>query len=132
MRNFDTDTIKVITAFENITGTAVRDCIISDTVYFLVSPGNIARTIGKNGYNIKNAEKILKKPIKVFEWAENEEELIKSMIPQAQRIEINGEKAIVSLNIEDRGAVIGRKGCNIKAIREFLNRNSNIKELKIL
>jgi len=132
MRNFDTDTLRVITAFENITGTEVRDCIISDTVYFLVNPGNIARTIGKNGYNIKNAEKILRKPIKVFEWAEDDEQLIKNMIPCAQKININGEKATVTLNVEDRGAVIGKKGCNIKAIREFLNRNGNIKELKIL
>lgn len=132
MRNFDTDTIKVITAFESITGTEVRDCICSDTIYFLLNPGKIAIAIGKNGQNIKAAEKMFGKPIKVFEWAEGDEQLIKNMIPKAQKIDINGEHVTVTLNSENRGAVIGRKGNNIKAIREFLKRNSNIRELKIL
>lgn len=132
MRNFDNDTIKVINAFENITGTEVRDCVCSDTIYFLVNPGKIAMTIGKNGHNVKTAEKMLGKPIKVFEWVEDNKEFLRSMIPKAQKIELNGEKATVTLRQEDRGAVIGREGNNIKAIREFLVRNSNIRELKIL
>jgi NusA-like KH domain protein len=132
MRNFDTDIINVINAFENLTRTEVRDCICSDIVYFLISPGKMAITIGKNGQNIKNAERILKKPIKVFEWNEDIEEFIKNMIPQTQKISINGEKVTVTITVETRGAVIGRGGGNIKAIREFLSRNSNIKELKIL
>jgi NusA-like KH domain protein len=132
MRKFDTNTIRLITAFENITGTEIRDCICSDTIYFLVSPGKMARTIGKSGYNIKSAEKMLRKPIKVFEWNENGREFLKNMIPKAQKIEINGEKAVVILNSENRGSVIGKKGCNINIIRKFLSRNSEIKELKIL
>ena len=132
MRNFDTDTIRVITTFESITGTEVRDCICSDTIYFLLNPGKIAIAIGKNGHNIKTAEKMFRKTIKVFEWPEDDEQLIRNMIPQAQKIDINGEHATVTLNSEDRGAVIGREGNNIKAIRKLLERNSNIKELKIL
>jgi len=132
MRNFDTDIIRLITAFENITGTEIRDCVCSDTIYFLVNPGKMARTIGKNGQNIKNAEKMLGKPIKVFEWDENGRNFIKNMIPKAQKIEISGKKATVALNSENRGSIIGKKGCNIKVIRKFLARNSEIKELKIL
>lgn len=132
MRNFDTDIIKMINEFENLTRTEVRDCICSDVIYFLINPGKMAITIGKNGQNIKNAERVLKKPIKIFEWNDNVEEFIKNMIPQAQKININGEKVTVTITIETRGAVIGRAGGNIKAIREFLDRNSNIKELKIL
>jgi N utilization substance protein A len=132
MRNFDNNTLMVITAFENITGTEVRDCICSDIIYFLVNPGKIAMTIGKNGNNIKTAEKMLGKPIKVFEWAEDEREFLKNMVSRAQKIDLRDEKAIVTINQEDRGAVIGREGSNIKTIRELLVRNSNIKELKIL
>ncbi len=131
MRNFDNNTLMVITAFENITGTEVRDCICSDIIYFLVNPGKIAMTIGKNGNNIKTAEKMLGKPIKVFEWAEDEREFLKNMISRAQKIDLRDGKATVTINQEDRGAVIGREGSNIKTIRELLVRNSNIKELKI-
>ncbi len=132
MRNFDNNTLMVITAFENITGTEVRDCICSDTIYFLVNPGKIAMTIGKNGNNIKTAERMLGKPIKVFEWAEDEREFIKNLILRAQKIDMRDEKATVTISQEDRGAVIGKEGINIKTIRELLVRNSNIKELKII
>lgn len=132
MRNFDTDIIRVINAFENITGTEVRDCICSDAVYFLINPGKMAIAIGKNGQNIKIAEKMLKKPIKIFEWSEDCQQFIKNMIPSAKKIGVDGEKVMVNIDKENRGVVIGKKGANIKVIREFLNRNSNIKELKIL
>ena len=132
MRNFDNDTLRVITAFENITGTEVRDCICSDTIYFLVTPGKIAMTIGKSGNNIKKAERMLGKKIKVFEWAENETEFVRNLVTKAQKIELKEEKATVTIKQEDRGAIIGREGYNIKIIREILVRNSNVKELKIV
>lgn len=132
MRDFDNNTIRLMTAFENIAQTEIRDCVSSDTIYFLVSPGKMAKTIGKNGYNIKSAEKMLGKPIKVFEWSEDETEFLRNLIPKAQKIEIDGNKAVVTLSSENRGSIIGKKGSNIKVIRLFLERNSSIKELKVL
>jgi len=132
MRDFDTDMLRIITAFENITGTEVRDCIKNDMLYFLVNPGKVAIAIGKNGQTIKTAERMLNKAIKVFEWAENPEDFIRRLIPQAQKIEMSDNKAVVSLESKDRGAVIGKEGSNIKVLREFLERNSEVKELKIL
>lgn len=132
MRNFDTESLRVITAFENITGSEVRDCIIADIIYFLVNPGKAALAIGKNGQTIKTAEKMIGKQIKILEFSEEEKQFIKNLVPQAQRIEINEKGAIVAINHKDRGVVIGRGGNKIKIIRTFLDRNSNIKELKIL
>jgi NusA-like KH domain protein len=132
MRNFDTDLLRTITAFENITGTEVRDCVFSDIVYFLVNPGKIAMAIGKNGQNIKTAERMLKKPIKIFEWAEDSQQFIKNMVPGVQKIEISDDVATVSVDKDNRGIVIGKKGSNIKVIRELLERNSPIKDIKLL
>jgi transcription termination/antitermination protein NusA len=132
MRNFDNDILSVIMAFEKMTGSEVRDCICAEAVYFLLSPGTIAQTIGRNGQNIKAAERMLGKPIKVFEWAENDTDFIKNMIAKAVKIDLRETKATVTISQEDRGAIIGKEGNNIKAIREFLTRNSNIKELKLL
>ena len=132
MRDFDTDIIRIITAFENITGTEVRDCVNTDTLYFLVNPGKVAIAIGRNGQTIKTAEKMFQKSIKVFEWSDNPEEFVRRLIPQAQKIEINGTKVVVSLESKDRGIVIGKEGTNVKVIREILERNSEMKELKIL
>jgi predicted RNA-binding protein YlqC (UPF0109 family) len=54
------------------------------------------------------------------------------MVPSVQKINLNGDKVTISTEKENRGVVIGKKGANIKIIREFLTRNSNIKELKLL
>ena len=124
--------IKLITTFENITGTEVRDCICSNVIYFLVNPGKIALTIGKGGKTIKVAERLIKKSIKVFEWNEDEEQLIRNMIPNLQRLEVNQDSAVVTIESKQKGAVIGKEGSNIKVIRGFLERNSHIKELKVL
>src|SRR3972149_9743856 len=132
MRDVDTDILRVITAFENMTGTEVRDCVNTDTLYFLVNPGKVAIAIGRNGQTIKTAEKMFQKSIKVFEWSDNPEEFVRRLIPQAQKIEINGTKVVVSLESKDRGIVIGKDGTNVKVIREILERNSEMKELKIL
>lgn len=131
MREFDNDLIKLITAFENITESEVRDCIKNEHLYFLINPGKMALAIGKNGSSVKTAEKMLGKQIRVFEYSDNPEELLKNMIPQAQKIQIKGDKALVGLRDKDKGIVIGKKGSNIKIIKEFLVRNSSIKELEI-
>jgi NusA-like KH domain protein len=132
MREFDNDIIKIINAFENMTGSHVRDCINSESVYFLVNPGNVAIAIGKNGQTVKSAERSIRKTIKIYEWAENPEQFIKNLVPSAQKIDISGVKATISVSNKDRGAVIGKSGSNIKIIRELLERNSPIRELKIL
>lgn len=131
MREFDQETIGLIAAFEKLTGTEVRDCIRNDAIYFLVNPGKAAAAIGKGGQNVQNAESVLRKPIKVYEWAENEEQFLRNMISGVKKIEISGEKAVVTVDTKERGAVIGKGGTNINAIRELLSRNSHIKELKI-
>ena len=131
MREFDADTIGLITSFENMTGTEVRDCLKNDSIYFLVNEGKAAMAIGKGGQTIKNAERALKKQIKIFEWSRDENIFVKNLIPQAENIVISNDKAIISLNNKNKGIVIGKDGKNINIIRELLKRNSNIKDLKI-
>ncbi|HLE07832.1 MAG TPA: NusA-like transcription termination signal-binding factor [archaeon] len=130
-REFDNDTILLINAFENITGTEVRDCVNSELLYFLVAPGKAAIAIGKGGEHVQTAEKMLKKQIKVLEWHEDAREFVKNLIPQADKIQINGEAAVVQVG-KNKGAVIGRGGENIKVLNEFLQRNSQIKEIKVI
>lgn len=131
MREFNTDTLRIITAFENITQSEVRDCIVNDVIYFLVNAGRMGKAIGKNGMTIKTAEKLIGKKIKVFEYSENETELIKNLMLLAQKIEIRKNKVTVTINAKDRGMIIGKNGSNIKVIKEFLIRNSNIKDIEI-
>ncbi len=132
MRDFDTDTLRAITAFEDITKTEVRDCVKGETLYFLVNPGKAGKAIGKDGMAVKTAERLLQRPIKIFEWDENTERFIKNMIPAARKIELNADSAIVSVDSKMKGKVIGKAGTNIDALRSFLERNNNIKSLRIV
>jgi N utilization substance protein A len=124
--------MQLIAAFEKLSHTEVRDCIRNDVIYFLVNPGKAAVAIGKGGETVKSAENLFKKQIKIYEWAENDEQFIKNLIPGIKKLELNGEKAVVTIEAKERGAVIGKGGSNINALRELLNRNSGIKEVKIL
>ncbi|MEM5804868.1 MAG: NusA-like transcription termination signal-binding factor [Candidatus Aenigmatarchaeota archaeon] len=132
MKEFNTEDILAIAAFENLTGCEVRDYINCETLYFLVGEGRAAMAIGKEGKNIKNAERILQKPIKIFEFSYDTTKFVKNLIPQAQKVGIEGEKIVVNIPSKERGAVIGKAGAKIKIIRELLERNSGFKELKIL
>jgi N utilization substance protein A len=134
-RTFDTDAIRLITVFENITGAPVKDCIVSDeAIYFLIEEGKVGIAIGKNGNNIKHAEKMIGKSIKVFEFSSDISKFLKNMIPQANMIKItNGSEVVVEIKVDktDRGLVIGRDGRNLKLFKEFLQRSHGINNLVV-
>lgn len=132
MREFDTETMQLIAAFEQLTGSEVRDIVRNETLHFLVNPGKAALAIGKGGAAVQNAEKVFKKQIKIYEWAEQADQFVKNLIPSAKIIKIEGERAMVTVDSKDRGAVIGKGGANINALRELLIRNSTLKELKVV
>ncbi len=134
MREFDTETLYTLRVFEDITGAEVRDCIINKnngSVVFVVENGKMGLAIGRNGSNIKMAEKLLKKHIKVYEYSENLEEFIKNLIPHIRRVEIKEDKVIVWVDPRKKGSVIGKAGSNINLIRKILERNCKISKLEV-
>lgn len=134
MREFDTETLHMLRVFEDITGAEVRDCIVdknNSSVIFIVSPGHIGLAIGKNGMNIKMAEKFLGKHIRVFEYSEDIEQFVKNLIPFAKRIEVKNDKIIVWAEPQKKGKIIGKEGSNIKLIRKIIERNCRIKQIEV-
>ena len=131
MKSFDMQTIGFINTFEKCTKVGVLDCIFDDmSVYFLVEFGKAGIAIGKNGKNIKKIQLILKRQVKVYEYNKEPKKFIENMIPNST-IELNGSSANVTIDPKEKGRIIGRMGCNIKKIRELLERNSEIKKLDI-
>lgn len=135
---FDTDTIRLITLFENITGAPVKDCIVdnvNNTIYFIIEEGKVGIAIGKNGSSVKNAEKMVGKNIKLFEFSKDIIVFVKKLIPKTTEIKIKNEngKTTVEIRVEkkDRALTIGRDGRNIKIIKELLQRNHQVDDLII-
>lgn len=128
----DTNTIQTINMFHNLTGANAIDCIIDDEEMFIViAEGQFGLAVGKNGSKIKNAERVFKKPIKIFEYSPELEKFVKNMIPGAQEIDIKEKIINVKIKQADRARVIGKSGKNIKIINKFLEHLFDIQELKV-
>lgn len=133
---FTTNTIRLLTAFENITNVVVKDCFVNgDTIYYIVEEGKIGLAIGKGGSSIKHVERVLGKKIKVFEYSSDPSGFIKNLIPVTKEIDIFDEEgktvAEVKVNKQDRGTVIGRGGEKVKIYKEILRRAHNISDLRV-
>ena len=127
-----TDEIRTVAIFEQITGVGVKDCILNgEDAYFLIEPNKTGLVIGKNGMIIKTVRNMLGKNIKVFEYADTLEGMIRNMIPSAKNIVLNGDSVTVSVDAKDRSMVIGKGGKNIKIIKEFLYRHFKIRNLRL-
>lgn len=136
--SFDTETIRLITLFENLTGAPVKDCLIdssSNNIYFIIEEGKAGMAIGKNGSAIKNAERMIKKNIKIFEFSKDINSFVKNLIPQAMEIKIRNEtdRTVVEIRVDkkNRALVIGRDGKNLKLFKELLERSHNISDLLV-
>jgi len=132
---FDTDTIRLITLFENMTGVGIKDCMVDDkNVYFVIDKEKIGLAIGKNGNKVKELERLIKKNVKIFEFSSDLATFVKNLIPNSIEIKIRSElenKNIVEIKVErgSRAIVIGREGKNIKLYKELLQRNHRIDDL---
>ncbi|MCD6496025.1 MAG: NusA-like transcription termination signal-binding factor [Candidatus Aenigmarchaeota archaeon] len=128
----ETQTIRDIGTFERMTKVHVKDCIRDDNcVYFMVESGKSGIAIGRNGSIIKNVSRVLGKTVKVFEFSEKPEEMVKSMIPSAKSVDVMNDSVNVTIPASDRSVVIGRNGRNIKVMKEFLNRHFKINYLRL-
>ena len=131
-KKFNKEAIQAINLFEEETDVEVKDFIQDeDSAYFLVERGKAGLAIGNNGKNIKKIGNMLGKRIKVFEYEDNGEKLVKNMIMESNSVQIEGDTAIVDVDNEDRGKIIGSNGSNIEKVRTLLQRNSDLEELDL-
>ncbi len=132
----DTETIRLVTLFENVTGAGVKDCLVENgTVYFVIEEGDLGKAIGRNGNAVKRTESILKRDVKVFEFSNDVEQFLKNLIPQTTSTKLKNEDGRTTMEIwVDRGSkatVIGREGRNLKVYKELLERNHKINDILV-
>lgn len=131
-KKFDKEIIQAMNLFEETTDVETVDCVDDeDSIYFLVEPGRAGAAIGKNGEKIKKVGNMLNKRVKVFEYSDGDVDFVKNMIVEANEIDIDGDTALVDVDKEDRGKVIGSDGNNIEKVRILLRRNSDIEDVKL-
>lgn len=135
-QKFDTETIRLINLFENVTGATVKDCIVNgNTVYYVIGEGKIGIAIGKNGSSVRHAEKMIGKTVKLFEFSSELTKFVRNLVPQANDVKIKNEneEIVVEIKVDkkNRALVIGRDRKNLNLYKELLQRNYNINDLVV-
>ncbi|MFH0949198.1 MAG: NusA-like transcription termination signal-binding factor [Candidatus Aenigmatarchaeota archaeon] len=129
---FDIKTIQTINIFQDLTGSNVVDCINNEhEICFVVAKGSYGLAVGRNGAKIKNAERVFKKHIRIFEHSSDLDGFVKNLIPDADDITKTDDIVSFKLKHSAKAKAIGRRGENIKLVKELLNRHFGIKAVKI-
>ncbi len=132
-----TESIRFLTLFESLTGASVKDCIVEDDrVIFVVKKGDMGLAIGKGGINIEKAKELIGKKIEVVEHSDDAVEFITNIFKPirvtAKLVEKDGKKvAVVSVNPQYKGLVIGKGGKNINKAKELVRRHHDIEDIVV-
>ena len=126
--------MKYISLFESMTRAKVKDCIVNETIVFIIHENEMGKAIGKQGSNIKRVENTLKKKIKLAEFDDDVLQFIQNLIYPLKAKEIKEEDGIVTIygpDTKTRGMLIGRDRHNINSVSDIVKRHFDIKEIKV-
>ena len=132
---YNIDVMKYISLFESMTGAKVKDCIVNDTIVFIIHENEMGKAIGKKGSNIKKVENILKKKIKLVEFNNDISQFVQNLIYPLKAKEIKEEESIVTIYGSDtktRGMLIGRDRHNINSVNDIVKRYFKVEEVKVV
>ncbi|MBI2652843.1 NusA-like transcription termination signal-binding factor [Candidatus Woesearchaeota archaeon] len=132
---YDSDSMKLITLFESMTGAKVRDCISNEKLIFVIEENEMGKAIGKKGINIKRIENSLKKKIKLIEFSNDISQFVKNMIYPIEALDIKFENGIVTIHGKDtstKAMLIGREHQNINHLKDIVKRYFDAKEVKVV
>jgi N utilization substance protein A len=132
---YNIDAMKFMSLFETITRAKIKDCIIKETlVLFIVQPHEVGKAVGPKGANVKKLEQILKKRVKIVEFASEPVNFIKNLVHPLQVTEIIEDEGVYTMtptDLKTRGLLIGRNAAHLRSYEEIIKRFFPIKELKV-
>jgi N utilization substance protein A len=134
-----TEEIKYITLFESMTGASVKDCILSDRIFFVVKQGQMGLAIGKRGANIQRLTDTIGKPVEIIEYSDDPEIFMRNILRPAIIKNITiitrpDQKVVATIDVlrRDEGLAIGPKGRTIERAKTLLERHHNIGDIVIM
>ena len=135
------DQMRKISLFQKITKVTPRDCLDDekqDRLIFVVNEGKMGLAIGKNGSNIKSLQNLLKRNIELVEYYNDPIKFLKNMLNAKliNEVKINtrpdgSPQAIVLVNPNNKGLVVGRAGRNAEKARLLAKRYFDITSVLI-
>lgn len=134
--SFDTDMLKFMGLFENITHSKLKDCFFDrEKLVFIVDKGEMGKALGKNKMNIVKLEKMLKRKIKIVEFDDNRIQFITNYLAPLRIIDIKEEGEVVTVTGADtktKGLIIGIKAQNLRNLEKVISKYFTIEEIKVI
>jgi transcription termination/antitermination protein NusA len=136
-RKYDQQTMQLISMFEQMTGSKLRDCFrVDDLQVFVVERGQIGRAVGKSGANVKKLAIALKSKIKIIEYSPQITEFVANTVHpiKPKRVEYDDDLKIALITPPDllsRGLLIGRQAIKLRETEKIVQRFFDIVELKV-
>lgn len=134
---FDTDAIRKINVFEEVTGVEVQDCIINDdSAHFVVPEEKVGMAVGKGGSTIQKVQDNLDMEVRVYGYADNIEAFVDNLVPaDIDGVDVqqegDSETAIIRVDSGEKSKVVGRGGETIKIVERFLQKEFDVDEVRV-
>jgi transcription termination/antitermination protein NusA len=132
------ETLKLMSLFESITRTQLKDCFVDDNsmLTFIVVNGDIGKAIGKDATNVRKLESMLNRKIKIVEFNPELLGFIRNLIYPLRPRNIVEEDGIVTIESSDsksRGLLIGRNASSLRNFEAITKKYySVLKEIKVI
>ena len=133
---FDTELLKLMALFENITHSQLKDCFFDrEKLVFLVDEGEMGKALGKNKMNIVKLEKMLKRKVKIVEFNPNRLQFITNYLAPLRVTDVREEDDIVTVTGADtktKGLIIGIKAQNLRNLEKIAGKYFTVQEIKVV
>jgi|SaaInlV_120m_DNA_4_1040238.scaffolds.fasta_scaffold14157_2 transcription termination/antitermination protein NusA len=136
-RIYNAESLKIMTLFEKITRTRIKDYFIDDNNLqtFVVDEIVLGKAIGKQAVNVKKLQKLLNSKIRIVGFSNNPEKFTKNLIyPLKAEIELKENIILIkSTDTKTKAFLIGRNQVNLKNNLKILKKYfKNIEDLKVI
>ena len=85
-----TDQIRLMAAFESITGILARDCIFDDrNAVFVVNERLVGKAVGRKGQNVKRLQELLGRRVEVIGYSDDPVRFLKNIFHPAHILAVN-------------------------------------------
>ena len=128
------EAMRVVQAFEDLSGVAARDCVVrADRVLLVVAPEDMGLAIGRDGETVRAFEDRMGTAVRVVADADWPEDFVANALAPAAvyDVEIEDGVATVSVAPEDRGVAIGEGGSRIEDATVLAARHTGVEEIRL-
>lgn len=134
---YDMQMLQTMTLFEKVTKSKLKDFVLfGEKYFFIVQKGQLFRALGKNKANIVKLEELLKRKVKIVEFADTPAQFIINAMAPLKVVDIKEDNGIFTVTGPDqktRGLMIGARAQNLRSYESIVQKYyPDVKEIKVI